>query len=142
MYPTGIKRQTLHGVVIHPALGVVIQRKGIIGRQNFRTAIPSSMLRLSTMWSASLGSLWECDVHCFVCREVVDVNSDGGTGHNCSLCLLGAHFVCYTKLLGTEQALNTMFAMVRPTVSYPTNILSTLCPLCSAWLEAPSEVDS
>lgn len=137
VYPTGQSRQSfVRSEIIHPAIGVVIQRKGITFRQNFRTIIPARILTLKKMWEASQGSWHALLPECWVCNIGLRerVASSGGDSDAdscfCPLCLLCSHTGCCNKLL---PSLPTVTLAPAPRDVLPDAFVARLCCLCEAW---------
>jgi hypothetical protein len=133
VYPAGQRRVDFTtAIVIHPAIRAIIQRKGIMYGQNFRTQIPPRILRLRDMWRASLGAWVTLAPKCFVCE--LDLGTSG-IAHMCPLCLLASHEQCCRSVAADKAYLAGGTAVpVPPHLQLPLGFSDKLCALCLRWV--------
>jgi hypothetical protein len=133
--------------VIHPAIGVALQRKAGL----LRTKVADDILVLRTMWEASLGAWADVISSCYICAQDISVDDEAAlssistleSGEQnrmaffCPLCLCSSHAVCCQRL-HRETAADHHTTMPQ-LCKLPDAFHHRLCCLCAWCLSAGHE---
>ena len=128
VYPMGGKKLFDQATIIHPAVGVRISKRGIVGGINFRPIMPEGILKLQEMWEAAYGGWPDPFPQCFICN-----GCDPTDLARCPVCLLASHHACAASAISVIGVFGSSPVPAAPQ-RVPAALQTSLCTLCQHWL--------